>query len=115
VKSNYDVYMCRVEQLINDAMSIIGKGRQLMLSEKYKGIFNELSKSGYRADVHVSGGDINAEILNVKLSRKSPNQGGLITYLKPSGTTLISTLGACAISASMYVLYVCAVFSSSSA
>jgi len=72
MNNNYDVYMCRNEQLINDATSIIGKGRHMMFSEKYKDVFNKLSKAGYRAEVHVNGSGIDATILGVKVSRKKP-------------------------------------------
>lgn len=68
----YDVYMCRLEQLMNDAISVVGKSRQVMFSAKYRGIFNEISMRGYRIDIHVSGNDMTGNILSVKISKKAP-------------------------------------------
>lgn len=75
MNKSYDVYMCRNEQLLNDVMSIIGKGRQSMFSLKYKNALDQLSKSGYRTVIKFSGGDISATILNVSILRKAPIKG----------------------------------------
>lgn len=58
MNSQYDVYMCRCDQLISEAKTLAGKPIHLIHSPKYKKIFDEIINLGYRVRITHDGGNI---------------------------------------------------------
>lgn len=73
MNNSYDVYMCRYEQIVNDAMSLIGKPTHFVHYGKYKSAFEELAKNGKYCRITSDSGDIfTQKCVNVEIFDRKP-------------------------------------------
>lgn len=66
--NNYDVYMCRLEQLEGDLMSLIGKPIHTIRSQKYKDVLSKIPNN-WKVSIHRDGNELTGIITDVVVNR----------------------------------------------
>lgn len=68
MNKSYDVYMCKMEQVEGDLMSLIGKPIQTICSPKYKDVLLKIPKH-WKVSIHRVGSELDGIIADVVIKK----------------------------------------------